>query len=308
MLIANQRVAHMPPAVQTTLKEIWDSANNRYTEDSNTVTHATPGVMTRRHAVDNARAYWHKKVDEAGLSREAFALAAYKRGWLDGAEQERMQGNVECWDLCFQELCHLYATRVVGKEVVTVTRGGGVGLHCMKRSPNPLYGPVPIPAEQTQHALVLNNLKILARLLGPSDGGDLAHVPRGTHEPYPVDKIRWTHKDPSDHFKDGRPISSTVDDLDQGRVQLDAPFLVLDIVEFAGVYWSIRNRRLAVLKFLQDRWRRRGLQHEVHAHVQMLPITHPSVLHKFVEGFSTQTWGQSIELRVSSKTRFSGQA
>jgi len=186
-----------------------------------------------------------------------------------------------------------------------VVRGGCVSLRSVRPAARQedFASPLPVPQEQTPQAALLSNLKGLARLHGPRDGGDLAHVPRGRPDRFPVQMLRWTHKDPSDHFKDGRSIDSLVDDLEAGRVRLDEPFLSLDVVEFDGCYWTLRNRRLVALRKYEKRLRDKGLSDEVYAFVHLLPLTNPAVLVKFLEGFSTDTWGESVELRESSKTR-----
>ena len=178
--------------------------------------------MTYLQADQNAQASWRAKVDETGLSRDAFALFVY----------HELSGAPDCWYVCFEELCRVHADKVTASGVVSVVRNGPITLRPVGLRRPCVFGPKPPPSQRTRAAVMLDNLQKLARLVGPRDGGDLACVQRdGPPLLITVDQIRYTHQSPADHFKDGRPIDQLVDELEQGSVHpLEVDFLVLDVV------------------------------------------------------------------------------
>lgn len=192
-------------------------------------------------------------------------------------------------------------------SVLSVARGAApVALRPVLRTkrdeaPAAVFGPVPVPEEVTRIGKVGRNLW---RLRGTPDGGDLSEVPREEAREVPVDEILYTHDDVSSHFKDGRSIESTVEQLVSGKLDpLLTPFLWLDVVEFEGRLWSIRNRRLCALKSYQRHLRREGSAAEVLVRVFVIGVWQGSAaaLYKFLESFSTQDRGQSVEVKPSSR-------
>ncbi|CAE8647545.1 unnamed protein product, partial [Polarella glacialis] len=232
---------------------------------------------------------------------------------------EDQGGEQDCWNLCFEELCALFAKDrmqqaslgALRREPLTVALGTApVGLRASPASVLPqssqlmLGSAAPLSGELSQEARLLRNLH---QMRGAADGGDLEAVPRQAPVMVPVDALRYTHNAISDHFKDGRSIADLVGQLQGGKIDpLREPSLCLDVVEFHGRYWSLRNRRLHALKQYQQQlraspWYLESGQVQVHVHV--LPLTHPAVFHKFIECFDTETGGETVSVRNS---RFRG--
>ena len=45
---------------------------------------------------------------------------------------DHTRGSLDCWELCFDELCHAYAVHVRGGDVLSVSRCNGIGVHVRK--------------------------------------------------------------------------------------------------------------------------------------------------------------------------------
>jgi len=270
-------------------------------------------AMTCREATEKARAHWLREIDGRCLSREAFALVVYR---------ER-SGDPDVWELCFHELVQVAAQQNSARiptesgcgraSVLSVARGAApVALRPAPGVPGrdsrttAVFGPAPASDELTHMGKVCRNL---ARMRGPPDGGELADVPREEARVVPVDEIRYTHDWISTHFKDGRTIASLVEELAAGLADpLQTPELQLDVVQFEGALWSIRNRRLHALKEYQEYLRQQGLatQVQVLAHV-ICQINGPrAALYKFLECLSTQVEGRFVEVRPSSRAGLPG--
>ena len=70
-------------------------------------------LVREQHAIND----WHNKVDASGLDRDR--LRSYSR-------------SLDCWELCFDELCHAYEVHVRGGDVLSVSRCNGIGVHVRK--------------------------------------------------------------------------------------------------------------------------------------------------------------------------------
>jgi len=95
-----------------------------------------------------------------------------------------------------------------------------------------------------------------------------AHAGRGRRlQCFAVDQVRFSQKECSSKFKDGRLLSDLINDLNSGAVNPTvAQFLHLDgFIDSVGVPWSTDNRRLWCLKQHQESVRP-GVVH-VHLHV-----------------------------------------
>jgi len=294
--VAQFFVSKLSPFDKARFERVRQDTFSRLNRDIATISRATPGTMTRCQAHENARGVWQAAIDETCSSRDHFVLYAYFQ----------CKESPECWDVFCSELCHLYCTLVRQTTPVSVVLGGDIGLHQTKSKIATVFGPGGQHFEGSRWGSFFNNLMRLiseARQEHPADGGDLAFVPREHPVKMDVDNIRWTHQTPSDHFSDGTPIQETVDDLFAGRLDpLCAEFLALDVVEIDAYVFCIRNRRLTALKFFQQRLRDNGYSHKVSAVVHKLSLNNVSVFKKFIESFSTTTWGESVDLRRSSKT------
>jgi len=215
-------------------------------------------------------------------------------------------GDPECWEICFDELVHCYA-RASSCSASVISLPCGAERYTLRpcrtsgQAAWSVLGAPPISVELSRGGKVLRNLSLMH---GPADGGDLSGVPRDPEQylVLPVDEIFFTHGDVSDHFKDGRPIMSLVDELVLGKHDpATAIFLELDVVwaDRPPRYWSFRNRRLYALKVYQQRLRAQGRQ--VLVKVCRLPLDDLRVLSKFAECWSTQDGGLSVEVRHSSR-------
>mmetsp|Transcript_70826 Transcript_70826/g.169571 ORF Transcript_70826/g.169571 Transcript_70826/m.169571 type:complete len:1269 (-) Transcript_70826:80-3886(-) len=240
------------------------------------------------------RETWQHLVTEAEYCKDSFVL------WLYHEEY----GDTRCWDLCLQELCFMYATLVEPQRTITVQRGKHFGL---------TFGEGQHPSKRRRcweaecidyvgrrcDVPALRNLEALARMLSPADGGDLKQVKRHGPMKISVRRVRYTHAAISGCFKDGKALSKTCEDLRQGKIDpLDADFLRLDCVILDGLVWSLRNRRLHVLKKYQE-----SEERDVMVHVDILDICNPVVLHKFMQAWSTQNWGEDVLVESREERR-----
>ena len=173
---------------------------------------------------------------------------------------DHTRGSLDCWELCFDELCHAYAVHVRGGDVLSVSRCNGIGVHVRKdlgsQAPCEL-GSMRMPEpDMTWQGKTLHDVHRLRCLHGPPDGGDLANVPRGEPRSISVDDVRWSHGDVKDRFSDGFPVLELVNTLERDPgYQRREQSLWLDVVWFENNWWSIRNRRLWAFKETQKRLR-----------------------------------------------------
>merc|ERR1712113_1327378 len=102
---------------------------------------------------------------------------------------------------------------------------------------------------------------------------------------------------------DSRPITATLTDLVSGVADPGtSPFLLLDVVDFQGGIWSLRNRRLCALKAYQHYLRRHGSSQQVKVRACVLPLSSAAVFVKFGECLSTENDGYSVEIRRSMRS------
>eukprot|EP00434_Breviolum_minutum_P000819 symbB.v1.2.000720.t1/scaffold40.1/size395337/24 len=216
-----QQLSKMKSEVHDVYMKLWEDACIVHADCRVYAKNATSN-MSFAQAAKEAREWLRSKTLEEGLSHETMALVAYKE----------TSGSPICWELCLQDLCHFFATTVLQRDVTPVLRGGAVVLRVARFAAHDGGGPSPLMPEEPRFAPGLRNLKELARSRAPPDDGNLAHVCRNEAFLLPVDELRWTHQEPSDHFKDGKSVNSLVEDLYCNRVKVDADFLVLDVVCF----------------------------------------------------------------------------
>eukprot|EP00927_Polykrikos_kofoidii_P003331 TRINITY_DN11320_c0_g1_i9.p1 TRINITY_DN11320_c0_g1~~TRINITY_DN11320_c0_g1_i9.p1 ORF type:complete len:1182 (-),score=219.67 TRINITY_DN11320_c0_g1_i9:15-3560(-) len=290
-------------AVLAFIRSTWDVAWGIYSSDKRDIKKYREknltAPMTHSQAIARARSQWVQLVDERHFSRVTFALTVYfeKRGFWD------------VWHLCLNELCQAFAEARtyghLGAGVAPIAYGvAPVTLRSSRRpeqaASEPFFGPTQLQPELLRGARVLRNANIMH---GASDGGDLLKVPREDTVTVPVEEIRFTHFDVSDHFKDGRPLVSTLDDLIAGRAHpLTSPFLVLDVVRVDDILWTFRNRRLAILKAFAGYLHQQGSDVDVDVRVHMLSPSSDRVIAKYVESKSTQCHGVHVVVRRSTRS------
>jgi len=291
--LIGQRERQQYMEIWTPTFELWRSERSKIPEGNN-----GSDTRTWQAVNDKVRKSWLDDVRQRRLRPDSFALWLYRS----------LKGGPASWDICFDELVHVFAQHSsCSASVISIPRNGKAYTlrpsHTAGQSGGQAFGPPPQSVELSRGGKILRNL---GQMHGPADGGNLSAVPRELHQykEVPVDEVLFTHSDVSDHFKDGRPIWSCVDELERERINpLDVKFLELDVVRAGSSprLWSLRNRRLYCLKEYQQRLRKGGRQVQLHVKVCLLPLEDFNVLSKFIERFSTQNGGLSVEVRRSSK-------
>jgi len=118
-----------------------------------------------------------------------------------------------------------------------------------------------------------------------------------------VDDIRFSHGKISDHFKNNSPITDLVSQLVHGTVDPQRKGeLILNVVEFEGKMWTLRNRRFCAFKAQQHFIRKRNPSANVEVQVYVLPLNCGAVLFKFLDAFSTKNGGTMVDIRRSTRS------
>eukprot|EP00933_Yihiella_yeosuensis_P075015 TRINITY_DN84144_c0_g1_i1.p1 TRINITY_DN84144_c0_g1~~TRINITY_DN84144_c0_g1_i1.p1 ORF type:complete len:515 (+),score=81.19 TRINITY_DN84144_c0_g1_i1:47-1546(+) len=291
MKVAKERTALLRDEEKTQHLQIFNEALEEWKFLKSENYRPDAASISFQKTVEIVREHWIGKVERK--NRHNFALTAYvdKEGIL----------SRDCWELCFEELCSVFAEQCsvssTHNYVTYVARGAPVTLRANSSGHGtetvPSFGPAPRLVEQTRVEKVLRNLQLMR---GPADGGDLSYVPREQYEDIQVDDVRFTHDTISSRFKDGQLVQSLVDKLRRGEVNLSTPGLSIDVVQFDGHLWSLRNRRLFAFKEYQRQLRAESVigEEKVKVRICVLPLTNSAVMAKFIDCFSTQSNGLSV--------------
>ena len=73
----------------------------------------------------------------------------------------------------------------------------------------------------------------------------------GTEIELSPNEIGFSHFSISSHFKDGKSIAATLNELLQGKPKTDIP--IVEVYWTEGQFWTMANRRLAVFRLFQQR-------------------------------------------------------
>jgi len=109
-----------------------------------------------------------------------------------------------------------------------------------------------------------------------------------------VAKIHFSQNSIGSFFKCGKSISSTLEELQEGKVTTEEKFFKIEVVMFDDKYYTINNRRLWCLKEYQ-----KTLSSRLEVQVKMIAMD-PAIA-AFFRNFTTTNGGTEVEIRPPAR-------